>query len=207
MTTIGLSANDQLLAVTLNPKVASGNQNTVTLHVDFSDDWDEFAKSAVFFTSSDTNTIYEKVLTNGECIVPTEVMRKDGILYIGVRGVISQNNEVKTTSLVKYKITEGSPSGTGTEVEPTPDIYQQLLTAYGKTDNSINKEISDRKSAIATEKAERQTAIATEKSERVSAIAKEIQDRKDAIVAEKSERMTEIDAERKRIDNIVKLPS
>ena len=164
MTTIGLSANDQLLAVTLNPKVASGQQNTVDIRVEFSDDWDEFAKSAVFFTSNNTNTVYEKVLTNGECIVPAEVMSKDGILYIGVRGVNSQNNEVKTTSLVKYKITEGTPSGTGTEVEPTPNVYQQLLSAYGKTDNSINKEISDRKTAIATEKAERQTEIAVERN-------------------------------------------
>ena len=164
MTTIGLSANDQLLAVTLNPKLASGQQNTVDIHVDFSDDWDGFAKSAVFFTSNDTNTIYEKVLTNGECVIPAEVMSKDGVLYIGVRGVNSQNNEVKTTSLVKYKISEGSPSGAGTEVEPTPNVYQQLLSAYGKTDNSINKEISDRKSAIATEKAERQTEIAVERA-------------------------------------------
>lgn len=164
MTTIGLSANDQLLAVTLNPKVTSGQQNTVDIHVEFSDDWDRFAKSAVFFTSNNTNTVYEKVLTNGECIVPAEVMSKDGILYIGVRGVNSQNNEVKTTSLVKYKISEGSPSGTGTEVEPTPDIYQQLLSAYGKTDNAIIQEIYDRESAIATEKTERQTEIAVERN-------------------------------------------
>ena len=184
MTTIGLSANDQLLAVTLNPKVASGQQNTVDIRVEFSDDWDGFAKSAVFFTSNDTNTIYEKVLTNGECVIPAEVMSKDGVLYIGVRGVNSQNNEVKTTSLVKYKITEGTPSGTGTEVEPTPNVYQQLLSAYGKTDNSINKEISDRKSAIATEKAERQKAIATEKAER----------------------QTEIEVERNRITNLATLP-
>lgn len=164
MTTIGLSANDQLLAVTLNPKLASGQQNTVDIRVEFSDDWDGFAKSAVFFTSNDTNTVYEKVLTNGECVIPAEVMSKDGVLYIGVRGVNSQNNEVKTTSLVKYKISEGSPSGAGTEVEPTPNVYQQLLSAYGKTDNSINKEISDRKSAIATEKAERQIEIAVERA-------------------------------------------
>lgn len=79
MTTIGLSANDQLLAVTLSPKVASGQQNTVDIHVEFSDDWDGFVKSAVFFTSNDTNTIFEKVLTNGECVIPAEVMSKDDI--------------------------------------------------------------------------------------------------------------------------------
>ena len=173
MTTIGLTATDQLLSVTLNPKVTSGQQNTVDVHVDFSEEWDGFAKSAVFFTSNNTNVIYEKVMTRGECIVPAEVMEKDCILYIGVRGVNSTNNEVKTTSLVKYKISEGTPSGTGTEVEPTPDVYQQLLSAYGKTDSAIAKEVVDRKSAISTEKSERQSAIATEKSERQAEIAVE----------------------------------
>ena len=137
MTTIGLVANDQLLVVVLNPKVSSGDQNTVSIHVDFSEDWNGFTKSAVFFTSNDTDTVYEKIMNDGECIVPAEVMAESCILYIGVRGVNSENNEVKTTSLVKYKILEGTPSGTGTEVEPTPDVYQQILTAYGKTQDEI----------------------------------------------------------------------
>ena len=140
MTTIGLVANDQSLTVELNPSVASGGCNTVEVHVDFSDDWDEFSKSAVFFTSLNKNAIYEIVMTDGKCIVPSEVMEKECMLFIGVRGVNSNNNEVKTTSLVKYKILEGTPSGTGIPVEPTPDVYQQLLTAYGKTDNAISVE-------------------------------------------------------------------
>ena len=131
MTTIGLVANDQLLAVTLNPKVSSGNQKTVTVHIDFSDEWDGFGKSAVFFTSL-ANTVYEKVITNGECVVPAEVLKQPCNLYIGVRGVNSDINGIKTTSLVKYKVVEGSPSGTGTEIEPTADVYQQLMTAVNE---------------------------------------------------------------------------
>lgn len=140
MTTIELVANDQLLQVTVNPTISSGEQNTVEVHVDFSDDWDGFSKSAVFFTSLNKNAIYEIVMTDGKCIVPAEVMEKLCTLFIGIRGVNSNNNEVKTTSLVKYKISEGTPSGTGIPVEPTPDVYQQLLTAYGKTDNAISVE-------------------------------------------------------------------
>ena len=162
MTTIELVANDQLLQVTVNPTISSGEQNTVEVHVDFSDDWDGFSKSAVFFTSLNKNAIYEIVMTDEKCIVPAEVMEKSCLLYIGIRGV--NNNEVKTTSLVKYKISEGTPTSNSTEVEPTPDVYQQLLTAYGKTYNSIKKEISDRKSAISTEKAERQAEIAVERA-------------------------------------------
>ena len=161
MTTIGLVANDQLLQVTVNPKISSGEVNTVSIHVDFSDEWNNFGKNAVFYTSYNSRDIYEIVMANDECIVPSEVMKKSGTLYIGIRGVNSEKNEVKTTSLVKLKISEGTPTGNSTEVEPTPDVYQQLLTAYGKTDNSINKEISDRKSAIEIEKKERQTEITT----------------------------------------------
>lgn len=191
MTTIGLLANGQSLTVELNPSVTSGGRNTVEVHVDFSDDWDGFSKSVVFFTSLNKNAIYEIVMTDGNCVVPAEVMEKLCTLFIGIRGVNSENNEVKTTSLVKYKISEGAPAGTGTEVEPTPDVYQQLLTAYGKTGNSINKEISDRKSAIKAEENARKLADATEKAERQSAIANE-----------KSERQTEIAVERDRIDNL-----
>ena len=140
MTTIGLLANGQSLTVELNPTVASGGCNTVEVHVDFSDDWDGFSKSAVFFTSLNKNAIYEIVMTDGKCVVPSEVMEKECMLFIGVRGVNSNDNEVKTTSLVKYKISEGTPTGTGIPVEPTPDVYQQLLTAYEKTDNATSVE-------------------------------------------------------------------
>lgn len=191
MTTIGLLANGQSLTVELNPSVTSGGCNTVDVNVDFSDDWDGFSKSAVFFTSLNKNAIYEIVMTDGKCIVPAEVMEKECMLFIGVRGVNSNNNEVKTTSLVKYKISEGTPSGTGIPVEPTPDVYQQLLTAYGKTYNSINKEITDRKSAITAEENARKLADANEKAERQSAIA-----------TEKAERQAEIAVERARIDNL-----
>lgn len=153
MTTIELVANDQLLQVTVNPTISSGEQNTVEVHVDFSDDWDGFSKSAVFYTSYNSRDIYEIVMTNDECIVPSEVMTKSGTLYIGIRGVNSEKNEVKTTSLVKLKISEGAPTGNSTGVEPTPDVYQQLLTAYGKTDNSINKEKAERQAEIAVERA------------------------------------------------------
>lgn len=170
MTTISLVANDQLLSVALNPKLASGDQNSVTLHVDFSTEWDGYARSGVFFTSND-ETPYEKVMTNGECTIPAEVLAETGVLFIGVRGVNADNNAVKTSSLVKYKISEGAPAGEGTEVEPTANVYQQLLTAYGKTDAAILKEVADRKSAITAEENARKSEITAEATARKQADA------------------------------------
>lgn len=152
MTRISLVATDQLLSVALQPKVASGDQNSVELHVDFDSEWDGYGRSAVFYTS-DNDTVFESPLTDGNCVIPHEVLANPGILYIGVRGVNSSNNAVKTSSLVKYKIAEGAPAGDGTTVEPTADVYQQILTAYGKTDAAIAQEAADRQAEIAVERA------------------------------------------------------
>ncbi len=136
MTTICLVATDQLLSVAIEPKVASGDQNSVELHVDFDSKWDRYGKSAVFFAADD-ETIYEIPLVDGECVIPHEVLANPGILYIGIRGVNADNSAVKTSSLVKYKIAEGAPAGDGTTVEPTADVYQQILTAYKKMNDAL----------------------------------------------------------------------
>lgn len=142
MTTISLVATDQFLSVAIRPKVASGDQNSVKLHVDFDSKWDSYGKSAVFYTE-DNGTIYEMVLTDGNCVIPHEVLAKPGILYIGIRGVNADNNAIKTSSLVKYKIAEGAPVGDGTTVEPTPDVYQQILTAYEAERARVNNHKED----------------------------------------------------------------
>lgn len=141
MTTISLFTNDQHLSVAMQPKIASGDWNSVRLHVDFDAKWDAYAKSAVFFTSND-ETVYEMILTAGECTIPHEVLAESGILYIGVRGVKASNQAVKTSSIVKYKVVDGAPAGNGTTVEPTADVYQQILSAYGSVDDRF-AQVSD----------------------------------------------------------------
>lgn len=188
MTTIGLVASDELLTVVLNPKISSGDKNTVKLQIGFSDDWDGFAKTAVFFTESDKNTIYEKVITTGECIVPAEVMKDSGVIYIGIRGVNTDKIEVKTTSLVKYHISQGAPSAE--EVEPTDSLCQQLLTAYGKIDTALTNEISERK---------------FNKTELLNVIDKKIETVTNKIDADTDELQSHIIVERERINNIIAL--
>lgn len=136
MTTIKLVADDQSLEVAQNPVITSGEENTVVLHVDFSSDWNGFGKTAVFFTERNKTTLYEKVMTSGECIVPSEVMVNEGTFLVGVRGVNSSNKQVKTTSLVKYKISQGTPAVV--EFGPTPDVYEQLLGAYGLLNSKVD---------------------------------------------------------------------
>ena len=134
MTIISLATRDQSLYEVQDVIVASGDQKSVTLHVKFSNEWNSFGKSAVFFTEKMSADVYEIVLdTNGECLVPSEVLVESGYLFIGVRGVNADTGAVKTSTLIKKRLEKGAPSGNTTAVEITPDIYQQLLTAYGTT--------------------------------------------------------------------------
>ncbi len=124
MTKIELIAKDQELTADEKPVVASGNQNTVVIEVDYSDEWEGYAKSAVFFTENNS-TAYEVAMDDNSCIIPHEVLADVTKLYIGLRGV--NGDEVKASSLVRWNIVKGAPVGEGTAVEATPTPYQQVL--------------------------------------------------------------------------------
>lgn len=127
MTIIKLHADDQNLTSVSELKLASGNQNSVEIHVDFSEEWNGYTKSAVFFTDRD-GTVYEMLMVDDKCVVPSEVLSSHGVMYVGVRGVTP--DAVKTTLLLRYRVAKGAPIGTGTAVEPTSDLYQQILERF-----------------------------------------------------------------------------
>lgn len=136
MTTIELIAKDQGLTAEEKPVVASGNQNTVVIEIDYSNEWDGYAKSAVFFTENNP-TAYEVAVENNKCIIPHEVLADVTKLYIGLRGV--KEDEVKASSLVKYNVVKGAPVGEGTAVDATPTPYQQVLSRTESLQGQINE--------------------------------------------------------------------
>lgn len=126
MTNIQVKTSDQVLTATVLPKVACNNMNTVRLSVDFDSAWNGLTKSAVFYSSADP-TRYEVVLSSdGNCLVPAEVLTEAGHLFISVKGV-DGTGKVKSSTLLKYKILPGTPSMVVSD--PTADVYQQLSNA------------------------------------------------------------------------------
>ena len=49
MTTIELFADDQNLRAIESPKLASGDKNSVKIHVEFNSEWNDYIKTGVFF--------------------------------------------------------------------------------------------------------------------------------------------------------------
>lgn len=129
-TCIKLKTLDQRLTVVQQPVLASGDVGTVHVEYELDSYWEGYTPSGTFYTGKQPENIYEQPLVGGVCVVPWEVLQEDGVLYIGLRGV-DQAKRVKTAAPVRYRIEKGSPCGTGTTSEPTPDVYQQILAVAG----------------------------------------------------------------------------
>lgn len=133
MIEIRFVCNLEKLTPAEKPVIASGDVNSVQLRVDFCQKWDKYAKAAVFFADKNPTPI-ECPMTANACIVPPEVLAESGTFYVGIRGVVANDvtAAVLTTDVVGYRVVNGAPSGV--ETGPTPDVYQQILTGYGKMD-------------------------------------------------------------------------
>ncbi len=129
MTTIKVMANDQDLTIVEKPILASGDLGTVILHADFSAEWDGYAKTAVFY-QNEKNTFHAILDGNGECVIPWEALKSEGVLFFGIFG--AKNDTRKTSEVVKYRIRKGAWSEETNPSDPTPDIYTQILAAYSK---------------------------------------------------------------------------
>lgn len=136
MITISFETNKEKLIAVDKPILASGDRETVRMEVDTDESWNGYALSASFFQEGKTE-VYEAVMTDNACIVPHEVLRDSGAVYMGIRGV--NGEKVYTSSLVRYRIDLGAQEATEAAQPPTPSVYQQLLTnnavLQGRVDN------------------------------------------------------------------------
>ena len=123
-TTIKIKCIDQTLTYEGTPIVASGGVNEDYVQFEFCPLWDGFSKVAVFYQNKGA-IYYSLVSTENIAVVPKEVIATKGIMYLGVLGV--KDNVTRTSQVLEYRIENGALDGF-TPIEPTPEIYQQILT-------------------------------------------------------------------------------
>lgn len=135
MITIKLATTGEQLHIVEKPVIASGDRNSVNLDICCCNSWDDYAISAVFFTDND-DTVYEKLIVDNKCTVPSEVLAEEGYLNIGLRGV-RESDVIFTSTLIRFPIVKGAPVGTGSEIEPTPTMYDQLMSYYQEANSNV----------------------------------------------------------------------
>lgn len=155
-TTIKAYCVDQTLQVSSIPKLASGGENEIRIEVSFDSYWDGLGKTAIFYRKE--NQVYHVVMVNGVCVIPREVLTEPGKLYFGIIG--ASGTSVRTSEVVVLNVAQGAITGLG-NLEPLPDVYKQVLSAYASVENDIAKETAERKKEVAVERARIDNLVAS----------------------------------------------
>ena len=124
----------QNLTLLVNDNYASGLINTVVVNFEFDETWSDFVKTAVFRNGN--NKSYMVLLTQNSCYIPKEVLQNNGSIYIGVFG--TKGDKVLTSRISSFYIYEGTVTS-GEISEPSDELWQQILNAYGKCDEQIKQ--------------------------------------------------------------------
>lgn len=147
-TRIKARVTDQALQVENAPVLASGGKKVVLIEFSFCPLWDGLTKTAVFCRKSEK--AYHKVMDTDTVEVPHEVLAVDGQFSFGVFGVDTKGM-VRPTVMVSANVQKGAVSFDDVVPEdPTPDIYQQILSAYGGLSKAVALESARLNELIAT---------------------------------------------------------
>lgn len=129
--------SDQHLHLSNVPLIASGGVGVLQIRFEFCELWEGCGRTAVFHR--DGGPVYHVPIVDGLVTVPHEVMADEGYFYFGVMGV---DDKIRPTEIVKMRVRRGVI--TAAPAEPTPNIYEQLLAAYGMTESRVNELVAMR---------------------------------------------------------------
>ena len=137
-TLIKAKITDQTLEFTLKPMVASGGVNEDVIEFEFDALWDGFDTVAVFYRSK--REVFHQKIVNNRCTIPSEVLRAEGIFYVGVMGV--KDNVTRTTNVLRYELEHGAITVGVEPPEPTPSIYESILESV-KSAEQLARSVRD----------------------------------------------------------------
>ncbi len=132
-TVITARVSDQHLQLVNEALVASGGVDVLQIRFEFCGLWSGCGKTAVFYRNPDE--VYHVPVTDNLVTVPWEVLTDEGHFYFGVFGVKSNR---RATEVVKINVEQGAlTTATATPEDPAPDIYDQLMAAYGHMEQKV----------------------------------------------------------------------
>ena len=135
MATLEVNCNNQKLKWVEEPaQVFSGNIKIDGITFSFCPLWDGFTKTAVFYKEG-KEAFHILLDEKNTCFIPPEVTDTNGLVYVGVFGI--KDDCRRTTEPICFYLDEGITTE-GNPSEPTPDIYQQIITLCNEAVNTAN---------------------------------------------------------------------
>ena len=124
-----LVVSGQSISVAENDMLVSGTVGGYIATFEFSPDWDGYAKTAVFEPVG--GTAREVVLVDNACVIPWEVLQAECSLKIGCYG--TSGDKRKPTMYAPSRLVYRGAEQASASVEPTPDVYSQILELASNT--------------------------------------------------------------------------
>lgn len=127
MAILHLKLENQLLSKLNQEVIASGDSNTDKCNFHFSDDWEGYIKTAVFYQDK-KKVSYAVLDAEDSCIIPAAAMTCEGDLFIGVFGI--RGGEILTSTVESIYLEEGATSGIDIDIKPSDDIFLAIIAQY-----------------------------------------------------------------------------
>lgn len=136
MATLKIQVEKQLLSILNQEIIASGDVNADRCEFSFSEDWEGYVKTGVFYQDK-SNVQYVVLESDNTCAIPAAAMAKEGNLYIGVFGI--KGSVLLTSTVEKVYINEGAISGEGISTEPSDDVFLSIIAQYQRIAELMRK--------------------------------------------------------------------
>ena len=116
--------NGQELNYSKKNILANNSQDFLIAKFDFSEEWDNTEKTAIFYNTEDK--IYNVLLKDNSCIIPHEVLQENNLFYVGVFGI--NGTERITSTIINIRLENGAYKIGETPSEPSEDVYAQIIS-------------------------------------------------------------------------------
>lgn len=141
MTLIKALLQDQVLTLVETPVIASGGVEEDVVSFDFGIDtaWEGYTKKAVFYRD-ESDVYHVDIGSDNTAVIPWEVLRQEGFMFLGVFG--TKGSEIKTSTVIRYRVELGAITS-ATQLDPTPDIFAEIILNTAARHSHDNKTVLD----------------------------------------------------------------
>ena len=126
------------IIITQDENINAGEYNVTVCTFDFSDEYEDLTKQAVFSTCSDT---YKTPILNNQCTIPSEVLESQGSVLLGVYGYESQDDELvlRYSPKPQYFVVSNGSYKEGNDPDlPKPSEWEQVLELINQAITETN---------------------------------------------------------------------
>ena len=141
---ISAEVRERELRLTSIPMMPSGSRNHLKIRVTFDAEWDGTKKTLVAYR--DLAHPYNVPLgLDGTALIPHEVLAEQGVVYLGVFGVAGDQRI--TSTIVRYGVNEGAITEGLQPSDPTPEMWDQLISAVNEVRQAAESAMRDAQTA------------------------------------------------------------